>query len=406
MIVKLAWRNIWRNRRRTFITAASILFAVLFASLMESLQKGAWNNMINNVVNFYYGYAQIQQKGYWDDRTIDNAFVLHDSLLSLPDKIDPLAGIVPRLESFALASTGNKTFGVMVVGIDPGRENAMTGLADRVESGAYLSVDSEPAALLATGVAERLNLDVGDTIILISQGFHGVNAAGKYPVQGMVDFPSPDLNKQLLYLPLQEAQHFYGAYDRVTSLALNLKSNDDISPVRRQVTTALDTSTYQFMDWKAMMPELLEAKALDSAGNIIVYLILYLIIAFGIFGTILMMTKEREYEFGVLTAIGMRRGKLGLVIWLETVMLGLLGALSGILLSVPVVWYFKVNPIQFTGEYAHMMEQYGFEPIFPAQLDWTIFATQALLVFLVTALLALYPIWKIRHLQPVEAMHG
>lgn len=406
MILKLAWRNIWRNRRRTFITAASILFAVLFASLMEALQKGAWNNMINNVVNFYYGYAQVQQKGYWDDRTIDNAFVFHDSLTALPERIDRLPGVVPRLESFALASTGNKTFGVMVVGIDPERENTMTGLADRVEAGTYLHNGAEPAALLATGVAERLNLGVGDTILLISQGFRGVNAAGKYPVAGLVDFPSPDLNKQLLYLPLPEAQYFYGAYDRVTSLALNLDSNDDIPPVQRQVTAALDTSAYQFMDWKAMMPELLEAKALDSAGNVIVYIILYLIIAFGIFGTILMMTKEREYEFGVLTAIGMRRGQLGLIIWLETIMLGLLGALSGIVLSVPLVWYFKVNPIRFSGEYANMLEQYGFEPIFPAQLDWTIFATQALLVFLVTAVLALYPIWKIRRMQPVEAMHG
>ena len=406
MILKLAWRNIWRNRRRTFITAASILFAVLFASLMEALQKGAWNNMINNVVNFYYGYAQVQQKGYWEDRTIDNAFVFDDSLTALPERIDRLPGVVPRLESFALASTGNKTFGVMVVGIDPERENTMTGLADRVEAGTYLHNGAEPAALLATGVAERLKLGVGDTILLISQGFRGVNAAGKYPVAGLVDFPSPDLNKQLLYLPLPEAQYFYGAYDRVTSLALNLDSNDDIPPVQRQITAALDTSAYQFMDWKAMMPELLEAKALDSAGNVIVYIILYLIIAFGIFGTILMMTKEREYEFGVLTAIGMRRGQLGLIIWLETIMLGLLGALSGIVLSVPLVWYFKVNPIRFSGEYAHMLEQYGFEPIFPAQLDWTIFATQALLVFLVTAVLALYPIWKIRRMQPVEAMHG
>jgi len=400
MILKLAWRNIWRNRRRTFITAASILFAVLFASLMESLQKGAWDNMINNVVNFYYGYAQVHQKGYWEDRSIDQAFILHDSLEALSGEVDQLESIVPRLESFALASTGNKTFGVMVVGIDPERENTMTGLAGRVEAGQYLKADAAPAAMIATGVAERLNLGVGDTILLISHGFHGANAAGKYPVVGMVDFPSPDLNKQLLYLPLSEAQYFYGAYDRVTSLALQLDNNDDIPPVQRQLTAALDTSTYEIMNWRAMMPELLEAKALDSAGNVIVYIILYLIIAFGIFGTILMMTKEREYEFGVLTAIGMRRGKLGLVIWLETIMLGLLGAMAGILLAIPVVWYFNVHPIRFSGEYASMLEQYGFEPIFPALFDWTIFATQALLVFLVTALLALYPIWKIRRMQP------
>lgn len=405
MIFTLAWRNIWRNRRRTLITAASILFAVLFASFMESLQKGAWNNMINNVVNFYYGFAQIHDHGYWEDRTLDRAFLLADSLQRLPEHIEPLRETVPRLESFALASTGTQTFGVMVVGIDPRQEDAMTQLSSRMAHGQYLQA-ADRGALLAGGVARRLELGVGDTILLISQGFRGVNAAGKYPVRGIVDFPNPELNKQLLYLPLAEAQHFYGAYGRITSLALKIDSNEDVPAVHRQVITHIDTSTYAFMDWKAMMPELLEAKALDSAGNIIVYIILYMIIAFGIFGTILMMTKERAYEFGVLTAIGMRRGRLGLIIWLETILLGLMGAMAGIAVAIPIVLYFRANPIRFSGDYATMLEQYGFEPIFPAQFDWTIFGTQALLVFIVTALLALYPVWRIRRLRPVEAMRS
>jgi len=158
------------------------------------------------------------------------------------------------------------------------------------------------------------------------------------------------------------------------------------------------------MDWQEMLPDLMQAKQLDSAGNVIVYIILYLVIAFGIFGTILMMTKEREYEFGILISIGMRRARLGAVIWLETIMLGLLGALAGILASVPIVYYFHVNPIRFSGDYAGALEKFGFEPIFPAEFAPHIFLTQAIVVFVVTSLLALYPLLKIRKLQPVEAM--
>ncbi|MCO6480324.1 MAG: ABC transporter permease [Phaeodactylibacter sp.] len=405
MLFRLAWRNIWRNKRRTAITAASILFAVLFATFMEAIQKGAWDHMINSVVNYYYGYVQVHEKGYWDEQAIDKAFPLVDSLMKLDEKAPEIREVLPRIESFALASTGDHTSGVMVVGIDPERENSMTSLRDRISKGKYLE-DDEEAALVAEGVAENLGLSLGDTIVLISQGYHGVNAAGKYPIKGLVNFGSPDLNKQMVYLPLPVAQYFYGATGLVTSLALKLDEQDDIKPVLKALYTELDTSAYEVMDWKEMLPDLVEAKTVDSAGNVIVYIILYLIIAFGIFGTILMMSKEREYEFGVLISIGLHRWQLGLTVWMEVIMLGLLGALMGILASIPLVWYFHVNPLRFSGDYAAAMEKFGFEPIFPAIFEAHIFLTQALLVFIITALLALYPIFKIRKLEVVQAMRA
>lgn len=405
MIFRLAWRNIWRNRRRTFITAASILFAVLFSSFMEALQRGAWDNMISNVVNYYFGYVQVHENGYWDEQSIDKSFDYQEAIGKIPASAKEIQEVLPRIESFALASTGENTSSALVVGIDPQAENSMTNLKDRVIEGDYLE-SGEEKALLAQGVAEKLGLAVGDTIVLISQGYHGVNAAGKYPVKGLVKFASPDLNKQMVYLSLPAAQYFYGAPGMVTSLALKLDSQDDIAPVVHSLESNLDTAAYEVMDWQELLPDLVEARALDSAGNVIVYFILYMIIAFGILGTILMMTKEREYEFGVLVSIGMKRWQLSLTVWLEVIMLGLIGAIAGILVSMPLVWYFKINPIRFTGEYAGMMEKFGFEPIFPATFQWEIFANQALFVFLITAVLALYPLYKIKRMEPVKAMRG
>jgi putative ABC transport system permease protein len=405
MLIKMAWRNIWRNKRRTLITIASILFAVLLASLMESLQKGAWGHMIKNVVNYYFGYVQIHQKGYWDEQSIDKSFALGDHLTALPAASSHIKGLAPRLESFALASTGNNTVGVLVIGIDPQAETRMTKLAERLQRGNYLAAEDD-AALLAEGIAERLKLDVGDTIILVSQGYHGVNAAAKYPVKGIVRFGSPELNKQMVYLPLLAAQRFYGAEGLVTSLAVNIAKEEQVTPVVKALKRKLDPEHYEVMDWPEMMPDLLQAKALDSAGNYIVYFILYLVIAFGILGTILMMTKEREYEFGVLVAIGMGRFALGFMVWLEIILLGMLGALVGIAASFPVVWYFYVNPIRFTGDYAGLLEKFGFEPIFPAAFNAQVFLTQAIIVLLLTSVLAIYPIFKIKRLEPVHAMRG
>jgi len=382
---------------------ASILFAVLFASFMEALQKGAWNNMIKNVVNYYFGYAQIHQQGYWEEQSIDKAFDLSDSLNNLNQAVPAISAVLPRLESFALASTGNRTMGVLVVGIDPARENQMTNLKDRLTKGTYLEKDDK-AVLIADGIAENLQLSLGDTLVLISQGYHGINAAGKYPIVGFVHFGSPELNKQMVYLPINEAQWFYGADGLVTSLALKIDDQDAIGKTVRAVKARLPAEKYEVMDWQELLPDLVQAKELDSAGNYIVYFILYMIIAFGIFGTILMMTKEREYEFGVLISIGMRRMKLAFVVWLEVLMLGLLGALAGILVSIPIVGYFHRNPLRFSGEYAQSMEKFGFEPIFPTEFNVRIFAMQAVIVVLITSVLALYPLWKMKRLKPVEAM--
>jgi len=403
MIFTLAWRNIWRNTRRTLITVSSILFAVLFASFMSALQEGAWDNMINNVVNYYYGYAQIHQQGFWDDQSIDHAFEYVDSIGQTVEEVEEVRRAVPRIESFALAAFGPATTGVLVTGIDPPLENQMTKLREKLVEGKYLETGGS-AVLVGKGVAERLKMGIGDTLVLISQGFHGVNAAGKYPLSGILNFPSPELNKQMVYMPLPEAQWFYGAEGRVTTLALHLDNQKSTVKAVKSLKNKLKEEDYEVMDWKELMPELLEAKALDSAGNVMVYIILYMIIAFGIFGTILMMVKERQFEFGILTSIGMHRRQLAGTVVLEILMLGILGSLAGILVSMPLVYYFHVNPIVLGGDYAVSMERFGFDPIFPTKWAVDIFLDQALVVFVITWVLSIYPVIRIMRLDPIRAM--
>jgi len=407
-IFKLAWRNIWRNKRRTFITASSILLAVLLSSLMVSIQKGAWDKMIDSVVNFYYGYAQVHEKGYWDDKTLDKAFALDEAFINKSKAVDDVEAVVPRLESFALAAFENFTRGVLVVGTDPEKEDAMTELSSRVVVGEYLSKD-EDGILVGQGIAEKMKLTVSDTLVMISQGYHGVNAAGKYPVRGIVKFGSPELNKQMVYMPLKTAQHFFGADNLVTSAVININQRDKVTPTVQALKVKLGEDNYEVMEWQEMMPELVEAREVDTAGNYIVLMVLYVIIGFGIFGTILMMTKEREYEFGVLTSIGMNRFKLFSSVYLEIILLGLLGAALGILVSFPLVYYFSVNPLDLSnmGEgAAEAYEKFGFEPVFPAALDWRIFFGQAVIVFIITSILAIYPLFKIMWLEPVQAMRA
>jgi ABC-type lipoprotein release transport system permease subunit len=406
MLFTMAWRNIWRNKRRTFITLASVAFAVFFASFMQSIQKGAWNHMLDNVVNFYYGYAQVQDVDYWEEQSLDQSLAWTPELEQKLLQTANIQHVAPRLESFALAAGDDLTTGVLVVGVLPEAEDQLTKLSERIIKGRYWDATAQ-GALVATGVLARLGLGLQDSIILLSQGYHGVNAVGKYPIVGVLKFGSPDLNKRMVYLPRQEAEQFFGAEGMATTLALDIDRKEEVPAVIRQLNTSLDTSQFAILGWEEMIPDLVDAKELDAAGNNLVLIVLYLIISFGIFGTILMMTRERSYEFGVLTGIGMHRWQLGITVWLEIILLGFLGTMIGILLSLPLVYYLKLNPIDLSimGEEAvQTYEKFGMEPILPALLDPAIFLWQAVIVFVITSILALYPWWKISQLQPIAAM--
>lgn len=402
MIAKLTWRNLWRNKRRTFITMASVTFAVLLAILMQSFQKGVFDNLVNNVVSFYYGYIQIHKQGYWDEQVLDNSFSYNDSLAIQLNQNTHIKETVPRIETFVLASIGTNTKGCMLVGTDAIKENKLTGLKNKIIKGNYFN-NNENVALVAEGLAKRLNISVNDTIVLLGQGYQGAMAAGKYKVSGIVHFGSPALNDGLVYLPLLSAQNLLNAENMITSITLGIDDPENISQIQKEVAI-ITGKEYEVMTWKELMPEIANHIKADASSFYVFTGILYLIIAFGIFGTILMMTAERRYEFGMLIAIGMKKIRLGLILLYETILITILGVISGILISLPLTIYFNQKPILFTGEIADIYERFGFEALFPTALDTGIFITQSMIVLMIAFIIGLYPLWHISRINPVNAM--
>ncbi|MFB6258109.1 MAG: ABC transporter permease [Flavobacteriales bacterium] len=403
MLIKLAWRNIWRNKRRTWITVASILFSVLFAVFMRSMQLGMYDHMTDNVVRTYAGYAQIHKKGYWDEKNLNNSMKARDSLLQDVEGTEGVTIAVPRLEGFALASYGDLTKGVRVVGIHPEKEKKLMKLRERLESG-RLPKKGEKGMLMGKGIADHFDVKLGDTLVFLGQGFRGMSAAGKFPIKGVIDLNSPDLNDRMVFLPMKEAQWFYGANKRWTSVSLGLKGNANASELTSRIRGKLDSSRYEVMNWRSMMPELVQTIQADNAGGVIMVFILYMVIAFGIFGTVLMMTEERMTEFGILVAVGMKRWRLSLVVFLETIMLALLGVVIGMGFTYPFLYYFHTHPIHMTGSAGKAMRDFGFEPVIPTSTDPMILLAHAGIVLTIAVLTTLHPLRRIRRLQPVEAM--
>ena len=401
--IKIAWRNLWRNKRRTLITSASVFFAIFLALLMRAFQLGSYDLMVYNIVHAYSGYFQVHASGYWDDKIINNSFEFTPELQQAIAELPGVDGYASRLESFALGSFGMQTKGIMVNGIVPAEEELLTGLQKKLVKGNYLVPDDE-GALVSQKLAKYLKITVGDTLVLIGQGFHGMSAAGIFPVRGIVHFPSPELDNRMVYLSLPTSQALFSAENRLTSLAFNVSDTKEYERVARHLKERLNTEEYEVMTWKEMMPDVVQQIQADNASGLIMLAILYMIVGFGIFGTILMMFSERTREFGMMIAIGMQKLKLIRIVVTELFMIGLLGVIAGIVAAIPLLYYFYLHPIPLTGEIAETTIQMGFEPIMPVAWESSYFIGQSLTVIIIMLVVMILPIVKLGRLTVINAL--
>lgn len=401
--LKLAWRNLWRNRRRTLITLASVLMAVVLAIAIRSIQKGAYDSMIANAVRFSTGYIQVHARGFWKEQNLNNSFALDSTVSRVISGDANISASVPRLESFALASSGPYTKGVAVMGIDPKRETHMTALAQKIIQGNYFQPTPGQGILVGDGLARYLHLRLGDTLVLLGQGYHGTTAAGQYRIQGIFHYPIEQLNNAMVYLNLPDAQVLFSAEGRITSMSLMLKDPKQIDRDQQYLAHSLGNG-YEVMDWPAMNKTLVEEIKGDNAGGIIMLAILYIVVAFGVFGTILMMTLERRKEFAVMIAIGMHRAKITLIVIMETILIGILGIASGSILILPWIIYLNHHPIRITGKAAEGYQQFGIEPLLPTAVDPVIFWNQGLTVLLIALVSVVYPLWYINRFPVTETL--
>lgn len=406
LAIKLAWRNIWRNKRRTIITTLSIVVAVALSALTRSTQEGQYDNMIENTVGMFSGYIQVHHKGYQDNQTLDNSLAATDSLFDVIKAQPEVTSIIPRIESYALAATEQQSRPVMIMGIDVQAEQNLSQPQKKLVKGDYFDSNSERAVLVGTELMQRLDAQIGDSLVVIGQGYHGMNATGLYPIKGTVGFPNPDMNSSLVYLPLQTAQYLFSAQGRLTSISLKVADLRNLEATIQPLKQQLSPNNYEVLGWREMMPELEQAIQVDRSSGIIILLVLYMVVGFGILGTVLMMIAERNYEFGVMLSVGTPRGTIAKILSLEVFFMALIGAGVGILISMPIAWYLHLNPIDLSGSMATAAAQYNMTPVIQFSTAPYIFTNQAIIVFGITLLFSIIPIFKAAKLNPVEAMRS
>lgn len=403
MILKIAWRNIWRNKKRSLITVASILIAIFLSLIMRSMQLGTYKGTIDNVVGSYTGYIQLHHKGYWDNRSIDNSINVTSNLISQLSNTEGVEAVLPRLENYGLLSFGDLTKVISLNGVDFKKEQKLQDINSKLITG---SLPQNPKdIIIGKGVASYFKVETNDTLVFVGQGYHGMLAADKFHISGIIDLKNPALNKATAMMSLEDAQNLFSASGIVTSLVVDKNDNVQLKSLQKAISSKLD-SNYEVMNWQQMMPELQQTILADSVGGLLMIAILYMILIFGIFGTVLMMTQERKYEFGVLVSIGMKKGKLMFMVFIETIILSLLGVIMGVLLAYPIMLWKHYDPLVLPGTQAEMMENFGFNAEIPFYIQPDLPLVHASLIFIIALLVSLYPILIIKKLNPLHAMRG
>tara|TARA_B100000929_G_scaffold59011_1_gene44491 strand:- start:1883 stop:3106 length:1224 start_codon:yes stop_codon:yes gene_type:complete len=405
MIFKIAWRNIYRNKKRTLITVTSIFAALFLIILMRALQFGFYDNIIKTVVESYAGYVEVHAEGYWDNQSLDNSMEVDQKLINDISSVEGVENIVQRLQTFSLISMGEKTKGGVINGVDISDEQKITDWNKKMVSGSFDLGENE--IIVGKGIAEYFDIRENDTLILYGQGYRGMMAAGKYPVKGVIDLKNPDLNKLGIFMAIESARNYVSSEEISTHIIIDKEQYYDEEKIVKDLSQIL-SKDYEIMTWKKTLPEIEQTITADNAGGLIMAFILYIIVVFGMFGTVLMMTEERKYEFGVLISIGMSRIRLFRIILIETIILSMIGVLLAIILTYPISYYFNLNPIDMAvlmGEGAdQMLEDLGFSPLAPMSISWDIPLSHALVIFIFSLLISIYPAIKILNLNPVKSM--
>ncbi len=271
----------------------------------------------------------------------------------------------------------------------------------------YLEKADSGSVLIGNGLSEYLKAGIGDTIVLIGQGFHGTSAAGIYTVKGIVKLPAPDIDNIIVYMPIDAARSLYAAPGMSTAAVLKLYDNEEdaVSLTSDRLKATLDPDLV-FRSWKELNALLINQMEADNKSGMIMIAILYLVIAFGVFGTVLMMLSERTREFGMLVSIGMQKRKLARIVSFELLFVGLLGIIAGVAASLPFVFFGNSHPLRFTGEMGKMYEDYGFEPIMPTLLPDTYYLWQIIVVLIILVIAIGFSTRKIYGLNVIKSLRS
>jgi ABC-type lipoprotein release transport system permease subunit len=303
-----------------------------------------------------------------------------------------------------MASFGTTSKGIAVIGISPEKEAQKSNLPSRLIQGNYLT-ETDDGILIGEGLSAYLKASVGDTLALIGQGYHGTSAAGLFPIRGILKLISTEMDNGMIYMTLPSAQQFIDMPDGYSGILISIKDNKLLEETIRVISSQFsvfseeNTENYDVYSWHFTMERLLQTAESDKAFSFLLMYVLYIIVGFGILGTIIMMTNERKREFCMMISLGMSRIRLSTIISIELMIMSMIGLILAIVVTMPLTHWFALHPIKISGELADTFIQFGMQPILPMSVEPYIFTQQIITILIISLVAVIYPVNNILKLN-------
>lgn len=404
---RLAWRNLWRHKRRTWLTASAIAFVTVLMVFLITLQLGSYDLMVDSSLRIFTAQMQVQREGYLEKpqirKIIPGAVALAERL-----RADPAlrgVGIATRAQAFALASSGTRSYGAQIVGAEPEHEPRVSTVPRLMKAGRYLAGHNAQEVVLGAPLAKNLNIRVGDELTLLGSAMDGSVAATIVPVVGIFETGMRDLDRVLVEMPLGTFQELFGMGQGAHAIALLAPDLARLPLMHRDVARLLPAAPeLVVLDWDRLIPGLKQIIEADWTIDWFIYVALILVVTLSILNTFIMSVLERTREFGIMLALGATPLRIGTLVFAETALLALIGLGIGIGIGFGIAAYLSVHGFTYPG-LKEFMGQYGLPALIYPKLSAKaiLIGPAVILSFILVA--ALYPAFRIRKLQPVEAIH-
>lgn len=408
LYVRLAWRNVWRHRRRTLIVVLAIGMGMALMMLYDGMVAGFEQAIYGNAIKLLGGNIQIHASGYRSQTGQMPLLPLRDdeAVVQAASAQPQVLAASRRINTGGLASSHEGAFGVNIVGIEPERELPVSLIAQHVVSGRFLKADDRDMIFIGKGLADAMGVTTGDRITLAGRATHHQMRRRTMTVAGIYDVGIPDVEKRTVYMSLGEAQDLYGLSGQSTEVAITLQQIGQESAVINAIKPALPGSqAYELETWASQFPEL--QQAVDMKGGVMnVFSVIILLIAgIGILNMLLMAVYERTREIGLLGALGLKPRQISLLFILEGAMIGLVGVVFGVALGLLIngllgrvgLDYSKFSSVT---EYTALISG----NIYPT-LGLEQFAQRAVTVVIIAILASFYPAREAAQSDPAKALH-
>ena len=399
-LISMAWRDLGRNRRRSFFSALALAVGMALLLLMAATVTGEMRDALNASIRLQTGHIDVRAADYNPERTSLKWEDLLEAPAGMASQIATLPQVeaaTPRLYAAGILTFGEVTRGVRVVGVDVDSA-ANAPYKDGLIGGAFPAADDREGVLIGKALAQKIEAETGDRINLMINTSSGNVDQQAFIIRGIYDTGMPGYDEASIIMPLAKAQAITGAGDRASSIFVLLKDRDEADAV----ATALSANNVTLVPWSKSNELLASFDQFAGAYMFVLYLIVLGITATVIINTLIMAVFERTREIGILAAVGMRSGRIMAMFFAESSLLAIGGIIMGLILGGLLVWYASV--------YGFYIGNYGVSGILIGEtihafLTWNDAILLIVMTFVITLLAALYPAFLAARMEPVEALH-